>query len=64
MRFTKLRSKVDLGALDITSYRDDLSSTKKSVINDTDIPFSLIGKVVLVDDVIYTGRTARLPWMQ
>jgi pyrimidine operon attenuation protein/uracil phosphoribosyltransferase len=53
--------RIDLGALDITSYRDDLSNyTKKSVINDTDIPFSLIGKkVVLVDDVIYTGRSAR-----
>src|SRR5690554_1371827 len=53
--------KVDMGILDITLYRDDLSSrTDNPVLNATDIPFSVAGKnVVLVDDVIYTGRTAR-----
>jgi len=53
--------KVDMGILDITLYRDDLSSrTDSPILNATDIPFSVVGKiVVLVDDVIYTGRTAR-----
>ena len=49
------------GILDITLYRDDLSSkTEHPVLNATDIPFSILNKnVILVDDVIYTGRTAR-----
>ncbi|MPN60729.1 Bifunctional protein PyrR [bioreactor metagenome] len=47
--------------LDITFYRDDLSLlSEHPVINGTDIPFMIQGKrVVLVDDVLYTGRTAR-----
>lgn len=47
------------GKLDITFYRDDI---RKQILvpNHTDIPFSLEGKkVVLVDDVLYTGRTIR-----
>ena len=54
-------TKVETGALDITFYRDDLSNNSiDPVINETDIPFSIEGKrVVLVDDVLYTGRTAR-----
>lgn len=52
---------VPVGTLDITLYRDDLSelnSTPK--VSQSDIPFDVNGKtVVLVDDVIYTGRTAR-----
>ena len=53
--------KPDVGVLDITLYRDDLSEvTGAATVNSTDIPFSIVGKhVVLVDDVIYTGRTAR-----
>ena len=50
-----------VGVLDIAFYRDDLSlKADKPEVLGTDISFSLEGKtVVLVDDVIYTGRTAR-----
>lgn len=50
-----------VGILDITLYRDDLSTlSEQPVVNGTDIPFSITGKVVvMVDDVLYTGRTAR-----
>ena len=49
------------GILDITLYRDDLSTThRKPRLGKTDIPFSLDGrKVILVDDVLFTGRTIR-----
>jgi pyrimidine operon attenuation protein/uracil phosphoribosyltransferase len=49
------------GVLDITLYRDDLSLVNEHpVINGTDIPFNITGKdVILVDDVLYTGRTVR-----
>lgn len=52
---------VPVGELDITLYRDDVTPTSQQpVVNGTDIPFSVWGKtVVLVDDVIYTCRTAR-----
>jgi pyrimidine operon attenuation protein/uracil phosphoribosyltransferase len=52
---------VPVGVLDITFYRDDLSLLNEHpVINGTDVPFMVSGAdVVLVDDVIYTGRTAR-----
>jgi pyrimidine operon attenuation protein/uracil phosphoribosyltransferase len=52
---------VSVGILDITFYRDDLSTlSEHPVINGTQIDFSVTDKiVVLVDDVIYTGRTAR-----
>ncbi|MGI6484984.1 MAG: bifunctional pyr operon transcriptional regulator/uracil phosphoribosyltransferase PyrR [Thermoanaerobacterales bacterium] len=52
---------VPVGVLDITLYRDDLSyRSKQPVVHKTEIPFSITDKnVVLVDDVIYTGRTAR-----
>jgi len=54
-------SEIDVGELDITLYRDDLSMVSKNpVVSQTKIPFSVEGKtVVLVDDVIFTGRTAR-----
>lgn len=50
-----------VGALDISLYRDDLSQVGDApALNGTDIPFDVNAKtVVLVDDVIYTGRTAR-----
>jgi pyrimidine operon attenuation protein / uracil phosphoribosyltransferase len=52
-----------LGTLDITLYRDDLSSAtldSKPVVQKSDIGISIEGKsVVLVDDVLYTGRTTR-----
>ncbi|MBN2879473.1 MAG: bifunctional pyr operon transcriptional regulator/uracil phosphoribosyltransferase PyrR [Clostridia bacterium] len=49
------------GVLDITFYRDDLSLLDEHpVVKGTDIPFNLTGtQVILVDDVLYTGRTAR-----
>ncbi len=55
------RVSVPLGILDITLYRDDLQTGKgKRALGKTDIPFSLDGrKVVLVDDVLFTGRTIR-----
>jgi pyrimidine operon attenuation protein/uracil phosphoribosyltransferase len=50
-----------LGILDITLYRDDLSTIAKlPVVNGTQIDFDINGKkLVLVDDVLYTGRTVR-----
>ena len=49
-----------VGALDITLYRDDLDMRGAPVVRATDIPFSIKGKtVVLVDDVLFTGRTIR-----
>jgi pyrimidine operon attenuation protein/uracil phosphoribosyltransferase len=54
-------AKVPAGALDIRPYRDDLASLNlKPVIQNTDIPLSIDGKsIVLVDDVLYTGRSVR-----
>ena len=48
---------IEVGELDITLYRDDLTMIAKNpILNDTKIPFSVEGKtVVLVDDVIFTG---------
>ena len=58
---TSERKSVETGELDITLYRDDLTEFSKGpIINQTDIPFAVKDRhVVLVDDVIYTGRTAR-----
>jgi pyrimidine operon attenuation protein / uracil phosphoribosyltransferase len=51
---------LSVGALDITLYRDDLDVRGVPVIRGTDITFSIKGKtVVLVDDVLFTGRTIR-----
>ena len=52
---------VPLGRLDITLYRDDLSEiAKQPIIRETEVPFDLARRrVVLVDDVLYTGRTVR-----
>jgi pyrimidine operon attenuation protein/uracil phosphoribosyltransferase len=55
------RRSIPVGILDISLYRDDLSTVShQPVVNSTDIPFSVIGKdVILMDDVLYTGRTIR-----
>lgn len=52
---------VPVGVLDIRLYRDDLSMVAtQPVVNATEIPFSVTAlDVILVDDVLYTGRTAR-----
>lgn len=49
------------GALDITLYRDDLTTVaERPVINKTELPANITGKtIILVDDVLYTGRTIR-----
>jgi pyrimidine operon attenuation protein/uracil phosphoribosyltransferase len=53
--------KIPTGILDINLYRDDLTTVDiKPVVSSTDIPFPVQGKdVILVDDVLYTGRTVR-----
>src|SRR5204862_2948001 len=55
------RTRLPVGALDITFYRDDLSLiAQHPLVKGTDIPFDLNAvTVVLVDDVLYTGRTIR-----
>ena len=52
---------VPVGILDINLYRDDLSTVDiKPVVSATEIPFSVEGKdIILMDDVLYTGRTLR-----
>ena len=54
-------AEVPVGTVDITFYRDDLTSISRDPkLNRTDVPFSIENRtVVLVDDVLYTGRTAR-----
>jgi len=54
-------STVPVGALDITLYRDDLNARKEQpVLRKTEIPFDITDqKIILVDDVLYTGRTIR-----
>ncbi|MDI6894893.1 MAG: bifunctional pyr operon transcriptional regulator/uracil phosphoribosyltransferase PyrR [Bacillota bacterium] len=53
--------RVPVGSLDITLYRDDLTlRSDHPVVHRTEVPFGIQGrKVVLVDDVLYTGRTVR-----
>lgn len=53
--------KPPVGALDITLYRDDLGlKAEQPVVRGTEIPFDVTGKtVILVDDVLFTGRTIR-----
>jgi pyrimidine operon attenuation protein/uracil phosphoribosyltransferase len=54
-------SEIPLGALDITLYRDDLQTVgPRPVVGKTELPWTLEGhNVVIVDDVLYTGRTIR-----
>jgi len=55
------KTKVDLGILDITLYRDDIgTSSQKPELKRTEIDFPIEGKrIVLCDDVLFTGRTIR-----
>ncbi|MGA7671885.1 MAG: bifunctional pyr operon transcriptional regulator/uracil phosphoribosyltransferase PyrR [Nitrolancea sp.] len=56
-----LSADIPTGSLDITLYRDDFDSMSRDpIISESDIPFQLDGRtVILVDDVIFTGRTVR-----
>ena len=57
-RFENKSPPVD--SLDITLYRDDLSAGKKPILRPTSMPVSVEGRlVILVDDVLYTGRSIR-----
>ena len=55
------QAEIPVGALDITLYRDDLTAIGPNpVVHQTEIPFALSDqRIVLVDDVLYTGRTVR-----
>jgi pyrimidine operon attenuation protein / uracil phosphoribosyltransferase len=51
---------VDSGTLDITLYRDDVLTARAPVLRGTDVPFQVDGRpLLLVDDVLFTGRTVR-----
>lgn len=51
---------VPVGEVDITFYRDDVKHSDQPILNATTVDFDITGKdVVLVDDVIFTGRTVR-----
>ena len=52
---------IDVGAIDVTLYRDDINLHESHTqINSTELPFDITGKrVILVDEVVYTGRTVR-----
>jgi pyrimidine operon attenuation protein / uracil phosphoribosyltransferase len=62
-RATALRGgePVSMGALDITLYRDDLDEiAAQPIVRKTDLPFDVKGRfLILVDDVLFTGRTVR-----
>ena len=55
------KRQVPVGILDINLYRDDLSTVDiKPVVSATEIPFDVNGKdIIMMDDVLYTGRTIR-----
>ena len=54
-------SRPPVGTVDITFYRDDLSLlAEEPVVHGSEVPFDVTGKkIILVDDVLYTGRTCR-----
>ena len=54
-------TEIDFGVIDITLYRDDLShSRSQPVLKGTELPFTIAkSRIVLVDDVLFTGRTIR-----
>jgi pyrimidine operon attenuation protein/uracil phosphoribosyltransferase len=55
-----LKLKLHVGKLDITFYRDDFNTGNQLIPDQTEINFSIEGKkVILIDDVLYTGRTIR-----
>ena len=60
-KLSELGVHVSTGSLDISLYRDDLTAAlDEPKLNKTEINFSVTGKtVIMVDDVLYTGRTAR-----
>ncbi|MGN0543397.1 MAG: bifunctional pyr operon transcriptional regulator/uracil phosphoribosyltransferase PyrR [Acutalibacteraceae bacterium] len=60
-KIKSLGIETEIGYLDITLYRDDLTeSVDRPKLKDTKIGFSVTGKtVIMVDDVLFTGRTAR-----
>jgi pyrimidine operon attenuation protein/uracil phosphoribosyltransferase len=64
-RLAKIIERIDkvpipVGTLDITLYRDDLSTLPKPVVQKTEVGIPVTGKnIVLIDDVLYTGRTTR-----
>lgn len=60
-KLSELGVQVNTGSLDITSHRDDLLETDETPkVNETNLDFDIKGKtIVMVDDVLYTGRTAR-----
>src|SRR5450432_3641810 len=55
------RREIPVGELDINLYRDDLSTVgERPILNSTSIPYDVTGKdIILMDDVLYTGRTIR-----
>ncbi len=55
------KRKIPVGVLDINLYRDDLSTvSERPIVHAKQIDFSIVGKdIVLMDDVLYTGRTIR-----
>ncbi|MDA7857920.1 bifunctional pyr operon transcriptional regulator/uracil phosphoribosyltransferase PyrR [bacterium] len=55
------KKEIPVGILDITLYRDDVDSiASQPVVKETKIPFDITDKkIILVDDVLYTGRTVR-----
>lgn len=53
-------TRVPVGSLDISFYRDDVATRLSPEVHTTDIPYPVEGRtIVLVDDVLYTGRTIR-----
>ncbi len=59
IRLLCTNEKIQYGLLDITFYRDDVRH-EMHIPNKTDIPFNIDGKkIILIDDVLYTGRTIR-----
>lgn len=54
------KEEIPIGALDIALYRDDVATHPKIEVHQTDIPFEVTDKIiVMVDDVLFTGRSVR-----